>query len=321
MKGMLSRWFPKVADSTALREGAGGKPDQGAIYDGTVGWEDGLDHFDLDDTSGVALVKVTLFKGHNPTTDGEKTTGRARGTPILIRIDPTQDDIPPDGAQVVIAMPADRMLTPGGGVLLKVVRPDAKFIPIRKPGEKIQFGPASNFMRMHADGSVSIFTRTEDSDQGKSVYLQVRPDGFRIVHPHIKCTLDATGFHVNHSSGARVDLGAISGLPAPLDSLGSYATISAAMVRIEGSAIMLGSAAGVGTPVARSDQVILALAELLTAIQAVGVAMAAVAGAVPPPGNTAAVAAAGVLTTALVALSASLAATELLIPSTSTMVT
>lgn len=310
MRTRPNTYYRRTPDRTVLRDT--GRRDPGGIYDGTVGWEDGEDHFDLED-SGAALIKVTLFKGRNPDIDDAKTD-RAQGRRILARIDPEMDDIPPDGTQVLVAVAAGRSIS-SDGVILKSVRPDAKFVPLRKPGEKIQLGPASNFMRMHADGVMSLCTRTENTDKGKSVYLQVRPDGFRLVHPLVKCTLDATGFHVNHASGARVDMGAVSGLPAPLDTLGSYVALSAALVRIEGAAVMLGTAAGVGTPVARSDQVILALGEIM------GPLMAAVVTAVGATGGPGSSAAATALATAVSTLATAMAGIEALIPSTSTMVT
>lgn len=140
MRGLLAKWFPRVADATALREGAAVRPDQGGIYDGTVGWDDGADHFDLDAVSGVTLVKVTLFKGRNPTTDGAKPDARARGTRILCRIGAPLFNVPPDAAQVVVAMPADRLLVPGGGVIISqvIASPGTQFSATKA---KMDFGP------------------------------------------------------------------------------------------------------------------------------------------------------------------------------------
>lgn len=306
----LTRHYRKTADRTLTR--ATGQQDSGGIYDGTVGWEDGDDHFDLED-SGTALIKVTLFRGRNPDTEPEKKSARAKGQQILARIDPEKDDIPPDGCQVIVAVPAGRSSVPGAAVILKAVRPDAKFVPLRSPGEKVTFGPASNFTRMHADGSISLFTRTEDTDDGKSVYLQVRPDGFRLVHPHIKVIYDATGAHVTHSSGARIDLGAIGGLPAPLDALNSYVKLSAKLVSIEGSAINLGTAAGIATPPARSDQTLIALSAISTAAAVIAAQIGA-ASTMPGPG-------AALIATAMGNLITALSAVTPLLPSTSTMVT
>lgn len=169
MRGMMARWFPQVADATALREAS--RVDQGGIYDGTVGWDDGADHFDLDDTSGVTLVKVTLFKGHNATTDGEKTTARARGTRILCRIGAPLFNVPPDGAQVVVAMPADRMLVPGGGVIISQV--------IASPGT--QFSATKAKMDFGPDFDLVIKARTITLTDYEDRYLTIGPKfGFKI---------------------------------------------------------------------------------------------------------------------------------------------
>lgn len=307
----LTRFYRKPADRTLT--GATAQQDNGGIFDGTVGWEDGEDHFDLED-SGTALIKVTLFKGRSPDTEPAKNDARAKGQRILARIDPEKDDIPPDGCQVMVAVPAGRASVPGAAVILKAVRPDAKFVPLRKPGEKLQFGPASNFTRMHADGKISLCTRTEDDDQGKSVYLQVRPDGFRLVHPHIKVMFDGTGAHITHSSGARVDLGAISGMPPPLDALSSYAKLSAALVSVEGSMVNIGAAGGLATPPARTDALLVvlnAIGAALDSLVAGGLTSATGGVVTTTPTGTAAI---GAAHSAVAAAAASL-------PSSSTMVT
>jgi len=159
----LRRIFAKADDKTLLRESA--TVDRGGIYDGTVGWEDGSDHFDLDSDSGVTLVKVTLFKGHNPTTDGEKTTARARGTRVLCRIGAPLFNVPPDGAQVVVAMPAERMLVPGGGVIISQV--------IASPGN--QFSATKAKMDFGPDFDLVIKARSVTFTDYEDRYISVGP--------------------------------------------------------------------------------------------------------------------------------------------------
>lgn len=163
------RIFAKTDDKTLLRESA--TVDRGGIYDGTVGWEDGADHFDLDSDSGVTLVKVTLFKGHNPTTDGEKTTARARGTRVLCRIGAPLFNVPPDGAQVVVAMPAERMLVPGGGVIISQV--------IASPGN--QFSATKAKMDFGPDFDLVIKARSITLTDYEDRYLTLGPKfGFKV---------------------------------------------------------------------------------------------------------------------------------------------
>jgi hypothetical protein len=115
-----------------------------------------------------------------------------------------------------------------------------RLLPIKKQGETLQNGPKGNFVRCHDDGRISLFTSDDGTVDGRSVYVEVAPDGIRFVTPWGKLVLDATGFHVLTESGARIDLGAIGGLPAPLSALTSYAVMRANTVTCEGSLVQLG---------------------------------------------------------------------------------
>src|SRR6187431_1662531 len=119
-------------------------------------------------------------------------------------------------------------------------------LPEILPGESFQYGAKGQFIRCHPDGKISLFTTDDATPNGKSVYQQVAPTGFTRVAPWGRETFDANGLHVKHVSGARLDLGAVGGLPPPLDALNSYVTLSAQMVRIEGATVSLGPAGGAG---------------------------------------------------------------------------
>lgn len=194
---------------------------------------------------------------------------------------------------------------------------DPRIIPILpslKKGESLLYGPKGQFVRMHADGRVSLFTTDDGTMTGNTVAMEVRPDGFRWICPWGKITFDATGFHVLHSSGARLDLGAIGGLPAPLDSLASYATMGAAMVSVEGSVVSLGTDAGATEPAAKAQTVLAVLGALTTAVSALQTAVAAIAAAagnggspIAPSVATSVTAAATAATTAASAVTAAAA--------------
>src|SRR5687767_4289353 len=113
-------------------------PDTGRIYDGTVGWQDGGKHYD---SSGpIHLVKVTLFEGARPSEETPpQNDGRAHGHQILCRTSGPMHVIPPDGAQVVVAVPANRMLVPGGGVI------------IAQPNEARLYADESTFIRTNVE--------------------------------------------------------------------------------------------------------------------------------------------------------------------------
>lgn len=182
-------------------------------------------------------------------------------------------------------------------------------------GETILHSPlGSAFLRMKADGSISLFTTDDNTTNGRSVALILSPTGLACNFPFGKLTFDANGFHVLLNSGARLDLGAISA-PAPLSALGSYATLSAAMVHVEGSAVHTGTAAGAPQPVA-----------LATAVLALASAVQGVLNAIGTPGGL--VSASGgpcsagpELVTALAAAVSALSAAATAIPSVSSTAT
>jgi hypothetical protein len=180
---------------------------------------------------------------------------------------------------------------------------DLAKLPRLKKGERMLYGPAANFARCHADGSVTTFTTTDGTLNGKSVYAQVRPDGILWVAPWGKLSFDANGFHMLHSSGARMDAGAIGGLPSPLDQLGSYFKIAAASVQIEGAIVAIGTAAGASDAAARATPTVAALAAIAGALTAIQEAMVAMGPALVP-GQPATLAATKIATAAVAVSSA-----------------
>jgi hypothetical protein len=91
--------------------------DRGSLELGTVGWEDGGDHYDNQDGQPT-LVKVTLFRGRNATTDDATKTTRAQGHRLLARVSQPMNNIPKDGTQVMVAIPAGFGLSPGAGMII-----------------------------------------------------------------------------------------------------------------------------------------------------------------------------------------------------------
>lgn len=184
-------------------------------------------------------------------------------------------------------------------------------------GEAMMFGAPGNFVRMHADGRISLFTTDDNTPNGKTVALQVKPDGFLFSAPWGKITFDATGFHVLHSSGAALDLGAIGGLPTPLDAISSYVKLTGAMIQQEASIIVNGTAAGLADAPAKS-------APLLAALAALSTALADLATMLPTLTNGGGPVTAPTLVTTVTAISAAvsaIASATPLIPSLSSSVT
>lgn len=179
-------------------------------------------------------------------------------------------------------------------------------LPRLKQGESVMYSTYGAFMRCHVDGTISIFTTDDGSTDGRSVYFQVRPDGFRWVAPWGKMVFDATGFHMLTKGGARIDAGSIGGLPPPLDQLSTYVSVVAGIIKMQASVSAEG-APGVPEPIAKATSTL----SVLTAIQA---ALTAIGSALTALGNGSAGAAITASATALATGTAS-------IPSTSKQVT
>lgn len=140
-------------------------------------------------------------------------------------------------------------------------------LPQSQKGETFFHGPTGAFMRFKGDGSISLFTTDDNTTNGRSVALVVSPTGLVFNFPYGRLTFDSTGFHVLHNSGARIDAGAVGGLPAPLDALQSYVSMGAAMARVEGSAVSVGPRTGAAQPSAGAT-VTLALFNALNGVLA-----------------------------------------------------
>ena len=196
-----------------------------------------------------------------------------------------------------------------------------------QPAETTVYAPGSQACTLYKlDGSVTQFTTHDNTDNGKSVYSMVAPTGFTRFMPHGKETFDERGFHVLHASGARIDLGAISGLPGPLSALGSYAGLSAKIVRIEGFDHLARHDRRIARARSKSNHAVLAADEppsgargglnLFTAIAATPAAIGTV-----PAVNPAVIAAFTALNTAMGSTVALLAAAVLALPSAAVTVT
>lgn len=143
--------------------------------------------------------------------------------------------------------------------------------PNPKPGDVVLVGYGSNFVKLGIDGRISIVTTKDGTPNGAMMQIQLRPDGFAVLGDWGKLSLDEGGLHVLTHTGARIDLGGIGGLPSPLDELGSYASLAAAICKLEATTVILGPRTGIAQPVAKS----LALEALLGSIQAAAITNAA----------------------------------------------
>jgi hypothetical protein len=133
--------------------------------------------------------------------------------------------------------------------------------PNPEPGDVVVVGYGSNFVKLGIDGRISVATTTDGTPQGQLVQVQLAGDGLVVLGPWGKITYGQEGLHLLHYSGARIDLGGIGGLPPPLDALGlgSYAIVSAAMVKVQSTAVTLGPAGGLPEPLIKSLALLTAL--------------------------------------------------------------
>jgi hypothetical protein len=148
---------------------------------------------------------------------------------------------------------------------------DAKVIGNLKPGDRVIAGgfPAQSRLFVRADGSITALTTDDNTADGNSVYHRLSTTELRFWSPWGSQVHDQTGFHVRTWHGAKLDMGGL-GLPAPFSSYGSFANMTAAIIRLNGAIVQLGQDQGNSQALvqATSLQTVMALvATALTAIE------------------------------------------------------
>ena len=171
-------------------------------------------------------------------------------------------------------------------------------LPVLRPGETMMYGPMGQFARFHEDGSITLLTSDDGTPEGRSIYFQLSPEhGLVYVCPWGKFTFGPNGIHLVHSSGARLDLGAIGGVPG-LESLGSYASLQGAMASVLGSVVSVGTDGGANS-LAAITELAATLAAVVTALNTISTTPAVVGNPVLTPPQAALVSAALALFTPL----------------------
>lgn len=183
-------------------------------------------------------------------------------------------------------------------------------LPKLKRGESCMYGPRGQFIRCHEDGAISMMATDDGTATGRSVVFWVQKDAFIWDAPWGRITFNADGYHLRHRSGVEVDLGAIGGLPPPLDALNSYFKVKAGILQMEAAISADGAVSGISEPIAKATS-LLAMLDLIQA------ALISIVPALNPTA-TAAVAAASA---AVTACGVGLVAAHIEVPSTSKQVT
>jgi hypothetical protein len=268
---------------------------------GTVGWfgDDEVAEMGAADNSGANYIKVTLQAGAPP---GEPSTadGYANGHQVLARLLEPARYIPSFGKPCIVLFPGGKVESQGAGLCLPIGGPSQLKLPNEKPGEVCMHGEAGQFIRMKADGEISLYTTVDGTTTGQSMYVRLSPkDGFEVSTPWCRFRAGPEGGHWEHSGGAAIRMGAVGGMPPPLDALGSYVSMSAAMAQVEAAAVSLGTDAG-GASFAAKVALASALTAVSTALNAISITPAAVGSPVLTPGQAAAATAAISAATAIV---------------------
>lgn len=296
------------------------REDTGSIEMGTVGWSDRDEHFDLgtEDNDGHTLVLVTLFRGRDLTEP--LTPAAGQGQQVVARMGKPARAVPSKGETVLVARPAGHDGV-GAWHIIANPGPGTTFRNGPKPGDVLVEGNAGNFVRFGKDGAVSFATTLDGTSQSPTVQFQMRRDGFLMLGPWGKITYDASGFHLLHHTGARIDLGGIGGMPSPLDTLGAYASITAPIIKLAGSVVACGPDTGAPEPAAKAYQVITNFGAVGAFALAVSTAIGAIATALNgiAPGSGAGIAAP--VGTALGTMTTAFSAAVATLPSSSTTVT
>jgi len=96
-------------------------------------------------------------------------------------------------------------------------------------------GNGTAVVTVKANGDAVMANKFGNTASGQTQFVMLGADGsFRVETACGRIVMDATGIHLIHASGARLDMGGIGGLPAPLNQVSSYCRLSAAVVHCNG---------------------------------------------------------------------------------------
>jgi hypothetical protein len=148
-------------------------------------------------------------------------------------------------------------------------------LPAILPGETCLHNDFGCFQRLTADGSlVQSTTTTGGGNDGQGVAQWVTPTMHQRTAPWGRETFDQMSFRWAHAGGAKLTLGFISGMPAPMDSGRSYVRAQADMVELNASAITIGPTGSVSQPVAYAQPLVDILSAIGIALSAISTALA-----------------------------------------------
>jgi hypothetical protein len=122
-------------------------------------------------------------------------------------------------------------------------------LPTLQPGESLFYGPMGQFVRTTIDGHILMWT--PGTGGGPDQSLMFGPDGFSVSGSWGKIQLDENGITLQTAAGARIDLGAAGGIPAPTSAIGTHITMQAGAIDAQCTGFSAGpdtSAGGIAAP-------------------------------------------------------------------------
>ena len=198
---------------------------------GTVGWDDQGDIYDLGDGSDgdsqVTLLRVTLFRGKDPTEPLDDS--RAQGMKILTQLPSVDFGIPTRNTPVFLGIPGNDY--PGAAVVLQVSdRRASQIFGQQKPGERCISGVGTK-ARVILKNNDSASLYTVDAN-GKAVSAYVGPDKIQLSNAFGAITLDQNGITLSAGQAA-----IILGVDGSTKVQGQTVSASASAVAISGKVV------------------------------------------------------------------------------------
>lgn len=219
---------------------------------GTIVDADGISYSQVD-VPGEQKAQVAPAQHHFPYGMNSR--------PLAAEIDGNGNPNPATANQLLYSMEGGQMHT------WPLENPSVlALLPTIQPGETIFHGPLGQFIRMLIDGSMSVFCPNADTSAPPFI-LTIGTSGFVIAGPWGSLRLDDSGFHITTSSGATFDFGGVSGLPGPMSSISSSATITAGNINLVGNTVIGAGSLGLA-PGVNGTFLLAKLASMDAAIQA-----------------------------------------------------
>lgn len=209
---------------------------------GTVGWaSDGGNAYEMGSelNGGTTLVRVTMFRGKDPTV--KLIAGRGQGQQILCQVAADVVFMPPYGARVMVAMPDPNPMTPGHSVIIATLS-NSVWKQTGNMGEGDLVIPCPVGPGRIVLTSIGGFAFISTAADGSTFLLEADPSsGFRVAAPFGVIAFDSMGLRGSIGGGPSFKFYNIAGFPPPLDVIfGSIAQISAGTVKIDGPQVLLG---------------------------------------------------------------------------------